>query len=316
MRKRGIVIHPEELTEQMIETLGHTDLNVLGLHPVGGPGAEKSLEEFLEVFGSAGFQEKVGRIREMGMQIEFEVHALSWMLPRELYESHPEWFREDREGKRTHDFNMCASNQEALEYLSVRAAELATALKPDTGRYYFWIDDIEDSFCHCEKCRRISPSDQALILYHAILDGIRQVDREAKQCYLAYLETMEVPTIAPREGIFLEYAPMYRDPHRPMNDEACEKNRQYHKSIRPLLVYFGKKDSQVLDYWLDNSLLSEWKKPPKEIHINEEAIREDIGFYEECGFEGVTTFGCYLSDDYIALHGRPPIEAYAGCFGA
>lgn len=312
---KGIIIHPDELTEQMIELLKNSNLNVLGIHPTGGRTAAQSLENLLALLRTPDFQNKLNQVREMGFAVDYEVHALSWLVPRELYTAHTDWFRMDEEGKRVNDFNMCPSNPEALEYLKMRATELANILRSDSGRYYFWVDDVKGTRCHCENCRKLNASDQALILYNTILEGIRCVDKEAKQCFLAYEETMEVPSsVKPNEGIFLEYAPMWRDTLIPMNDNTCEKNKEYCDYIQPLLEYFGRQDSQVLEYWLDNSLFSKWKKPAKEIHICEETIRKDIQFYKEQEFEYITTFGCFLSDDYMEDYGIPPIKEYGKCF--
>lgn len=315
MNKQGIIIHPEELTDQMIALLKKTNVNVLGLHPVGGPDAHKTLENLLALLKTEDFQDKLNQVRALGIAIECEMHALAWLLPRELYEVHPEWFRMDAEGKRINDFNMCVSNQEALDYLSDRAAELAALIKSDTHKYYLWSDDVEHSFCNCENCKELTPSDQAMIIYNAILRGLRRVDPEAEQCYLAYQDTMTPPVkVAPTEGIFLEYAPMWADTLVPIYDETCEKNRKFCEAIPPLLAYFGKEGAQVLEYWMDNSMFSGWKKPPKPITICEDTIKKDIQYYKECGFEHITTFGCYLSDDYMELHGTPPMVEYGECF--
>lgn len=82
----------------------------------------------------------------------------------------------------------------------------------------------------------------------------------------------------------------------------------------PLISYFGKEDVQILEYWLDNSMYSDWKKPPKPLSICTDTIGKDIAYYRACGFEHITTFGCYLSDDYMELHGTPPIVEYGECF--
>lgn len=315
MKKHGIVIHPEELTDRMIALLKKTNINVLGLHPVGGVDADKTLENLLQLSETRDFQNKLQQVRDMGIAIEYEMHALSWLLPRELYATHPDWFRMNEEGQRVNDYNLCVSNQDALEHLSSRAQELASRLKSDTGKYYFWSDDVPNTFCNCEKCRHLSPSDQALTIYHAILKGIRRVDPTAKQCYLAYHETVAVPqNVTPEDGIFLEYAPINRDTKVPLTDTSCEANLAFYEAIKPLLAYFGTKDAQALEYWLDNSMFSNWTKPPKPITICTDTIRRDIQFYSQCGFEGITTFGCYLSDDYMDLYGTPPIVEYGECF--
>lgn len=315
MNKQGMIIHPEELTDRVIELLKKSKINVLGLHPVGGKTAEKSLAALLELVKTEEFQEKLQKVHDLGIKVEYEIHALSWLLPRELYDSHPQWFRMDEEGNRINDYNMCASNSEALKYVRMRAAELAAVLKSDTGRYYFWVDDVKHTFCNCEKCRSLNASDQALIIYNTILEGIRSVDENAKQCFLAYQETMTLPSkVKPDEGIFLEYAPMWRNSYVPIFDKNCEKNVGYCEAIGSLIDFFGKEDAQVLEYWLDNSLFSKWEKPPKPITICADTIRKDIQFYKQCGFLHITTFGCYLSDDYIELYGNPPVVEYGECF--
>jgi len=311
----GIIIHPEELTDQMLEILAKTNINVLGLHPVGGPDADKSIDRLLVLLKSEEFQERLAKVRAMGIEVEFELHALAWLLTRDFFNVHPEWFRMDENGNRVNDFNMCVSNEEALDYLSHRTAELTALLKSDTHRYHYWSDDVDGTFCNCEKCKKYGPSDQALIIYHAMLKGIREVDPEGKQCFLAYHETNIPPkTVKPEEGIFLEYAPMWSNTKVPMYDETCEVNQKFNASIKPLISYFGKKDAQMLEYWLDNSMFSNWTKPPKKITVCTDTIQKDITYYRECGFDHITTFGCYLSDDYIELHGMPPIVEYGDCF--
>ena len=163
-------------------------------------------------------------------------------------------------------------------------------------------------------CRKIAFR-SSLIIYNTILTGIRRVDPNAKQCYLAYCDTLSVPEkVKPLDGIFLEYAPIDRDTKIPLEDRTCEINQRYHKEINALIDFFGTKDAQALEYWLDNSLFSGWKKPPKPLTICTDTIQQDIAFYRKTGFEGITTFGCYLSDDYIELYGTPPIADYGKCF--
>lgn len=110
------------------------------------------------------------------------------------------------------------------------------------------------------------------------------------------------------KGIFVELAPMRGDTYTPFAENP--ENERFIKPIKPLLEFFGKADSTVLDYWLDNSLFSNWTKPPKELKINPNVIVADVKFYKSCGFEEITTFACYLSDDYRELHGEPPIAEY------
>ena len=308
---RGLLVHPEELDETWINRLKGSDIRTVGLHPVGGKKAHESLQALYEDVRDGKYEARFARLREMGMEIEYEVHAMSWLLPRALFDEHPDWFRMNEEGERVADFNLCPSNTEALDFVAARSAELARVLTPTTHRYHFWIDDVRDSYCHCPKCKGLSPSDQALIVYNAMLRGIRTVDPAATQCYLAYQKTRPAPTaVAPTEGIFLEYAPFDRDFQHSMNDKSCEKNVIEGEPLPALLELFGTKGAKVLEYWLDNSLFSKWKKPPQPFSFDPEVMRADLAYYKELGFEDATVFACYLGSDYVELYGEPSISAY------
>lgn len=308
---RGLLVHPDELGDLWVSRLKGSDIGIVGLHPVGGKKANETLEQLCRDLQDGRFDRPFAALREMGIEIEFEAHAMSWLLPREEFVAHPEWFRMNKEGERVGDFNLCPSNEEGMDYVARRTAKLAQILKPTTHRYYFWIDDVRDSYCHCPDCSALSPSDQALKIYNKLLEGIRTVDPLATHCYLAYQATREVPRkVDPSEGIFLEYAPFDRDFHRPLSDAACEKNAIETAPLSGLLERFGKNGAKVLEYWLDNSLFSKWKKPPQPFKNDVPVMREDLRYYEALGFTDATVFACYLGEDYEVLHGAPDLEDY------
>ena len=252
--------------------------------------------------------------RSLGIDVEYQAHAMAWLLPRKLFSQVPEWFREDEHGSRQADFNLCASNEDALAYVAERTALLARMLETGTNRYYFWLDDVPGCECHCARCRALNASDQQLKIVNAMLDGLRTVKPDAKLCFLAYHDTMVLPAkIQPKDGVFLEYAPFKRDHHRALNDPSCEMNAKEIENLAALVDFFGKKDSVALDYWMDNSKFSNWTKPPKPFTLDEETLKADVRLYDELGFETVTCFGCYLGPDYRALHGEAPIGRYGEC---
>lgn len=165
--------------------------------------------------------------------------------------------------------------------------------------------------CHCPACREISPSDQQLLAVNAMQRGIRQTDPEGRLAYIAYLDTIAVPkTVKPDPGVFLEYAPIKRNLSRPIDDPDCGENAAEIRDLPLLLDFFGREGSQELEYWVDNSLFSGWKKPPKPMTFQAKVMRRDVAFYQRMGFETLTSFACYLGADYVALYGRPPVAEY------
>ena len=93
IQRYGAVIHPEELSDTWLERMKQAGLNVLGLHPVGGVHADQSLKDMIEDEFLPEKQALYARARSMGLEIEYEMHALSYLLPRRLFKRHPDWFR-------------------------------------------------------------------------------------------------------------------------------------------------------------------------------------------------------------------------------
>lgn len=309
--ERGILVHPEELTLEWLDWMADAGLNTLGLHPVGGRRAHESLERAIREHALPARQRLFQEANARGIAVNYEGHALGWLLPTQLFEQVPEWFRMDEHGRRVQDFNLCASSGDALRYVADRTAMLARLLETGSDEYSWWLDDVTGCACHCPACRELSPSDQQLRVVNAMLTGLQRVHRGARLCYLAYHDAMAAPTrVLPLEGVYLEYAPMRRDFARPIGDPACEKNAAETAELPGLLALFGTGHAKVLEYWMDNSMYSNWTKPPKPFHLNEEVMRSDVAYYAAQGFTSLTSFGCYLGPDYRALHGRPPVSEY------
>lgn len=306
----GIIIYPEEVSEYWYNLLADSGLNVIAIHPKGGVKAAESLSSMLEFLKTDTFLSFAEKVTNKGFDLEYEFHAMSWLLNRDLFSRHKDWFRMNEDGERVNDFNMCVSNQDALEYIRERAAELAGQLIFSSDRYFFWTDDVKE-ICHCPKCRGLTPSDQAMIFYNNVLSGIRMVNKNATHCYLAYLDAIAAPkNVQPADGIFLEYAPIMRDSNVAINDPGCEKNLEQIQHIDSLMEVFGSKNSQVLEYWMDNSRFCDWKLPYKKLQLNEEILRSDVAFYKSKGFESITSFGCFLGEDYSKEFGIPPVKNY------
>lgn len=306
-RRRSLLVHPEELRESWIRRMPDLGVDTVGLHPVGGENAHESLERLLALLETEEFRGLIDLARSLGLKIEYEMHAGSWLLPRGEFDAHPQWQRVDREGNRSTSGNFCVSQPEALDYVCDRAEELVSRLYGSENRYYFWLDDGVDLRCHCEKCRNLSASDQQLTVMNAVIDRLRGKDPEAKLAFLAYHACMEPPErVKPAPGIFLEYAPINRGFDKPVREQDCTDAN----ALEKLLAYFGAEDAKVLEYWFDNSLFSGWKKPPKPFSVDPSLVREDVSYYASLGFSNIASFACYLGEDYEELYGEAELPAF------
>ena len=85
---------------------------------------------------------------------------------------------------------------------------------------------------------------------------------------------------------------------------------EYIKLLEGLLKIFPAETTHVLEYWFDNALYSDFKKPPVKIPFNEYVMDEDMKMYTSYGIDKIKSFGSYIDEEYFNLHGNPPIGAY------
>lgn len=304
--KTQLIIHPEELSREWIRRAVSLGVDVLGLHPVGGSRAKESMTALLAQLKTPAFRALLDEAAESGLEIEYELHAGSFLVPQDLFSEHPEYYRENENGERTADYNFCPSSPEMLDTVVRNAVSVAKQLYRSTHRYYFWLDDTKNGDCRCARCRALTPSDQQLLIMNRILAGLRQFDPEAKLAYLAYFNCLRPPAkVTPDSGIFLEYAPFERKSTVPAREQTVEEE------LEPLLTVFPASDAKILEYWYDNSMYSGWKKPTKRFVADNALIRDDLAFYRQKGLTYLSSFACYLGRDYTALYGEPDLSAFA-----
>ena len=304
--KTKLIIHPFELDRDWVDRMCELGVDTLGIHPEGGGDAHKKLAWSLGYFRTEGFREGIDYARSRGLRVEYEMHVASYLLPRELFSEHPEWFRMDREGKRTPQHNFCVSNAEALDFVANRALELADQLYGSEPCYYFWLDDVKDSYCHCPRCPHLSPSDQNLTVMNAMLRALRRREPEATLAYLAYYECMMPPgEVAPEEGIFLEYAPFERD----MTKSAQLVPDSERENLQRLFDFFGREQAWLLEYWYDNSW---YTRRGLEYSVDNAVVADDVRYYRALGFKNISSFACFLAAPFVAEHGVPDLSGING----
>jgi len=248
-----------------------------------------------------------------GIAVEHELHAMSDLLPRELFAKDSSMFRMNERGERSPDCNCCIHSRGAVDIICENAVRYAGVLKPTTSRYFYWVDD-GGPMCRCPKCRVYSDSEQALILEHEMLRALRKIDGRATLAHLAYARTLEPPVqVKPMPGIFLEFAPIGRTWDEPITRREA-KDGQHGKYLDALdanLAIFGREGAQVLEYWLDVSLFSSWKRDAKKkLPWRGDVFRHDIAAYASRGIRHVTSFAVYIDADYVRRYGEPPLEEY------
>lgn len=91
--KKSILIHPDELSKVWIDRMVRENIDVIALHPPGGAKAHEYLAKMLEMLEAPEYRALLDYAAEQGLKIEYEMHAAGYLLPKSLFESHPEYFR-------------------------------------------------------------------------------------------------------------------------------------------------------------------------------------------------------------------------------
>ena len=306
-RTRGVVLVPEDLpSADWPARAARAGLTTIALHHGTSTGR---VTEFIDSAPGREFLEACARL---GLQVEYELHAMRDLLPRALFAEQPELFRMNEQGHRTPDANLCVHSQQALEIVATNALRLGRQLPPTTSRYFLWGDDGLP-WCRCPRCRGFSDSDQALILENRLVRELRALDPGAQLAHLAYANTLPAPTqVKPAPGIFLEFAPIHRRYDVPYAQQTGAEAKDALASLTENLQVFPAETAQVLEYWLDVSRFSQWKRPAVELPWSKSVLTADAETYAGLGIHHVTTFAVWIDADYLRRFGEPAaVQEYA-----
>lgn len=302
---RGVVIHPNDLSlRDWPERAANARLTTIALHD------GRSCKVVSRFIASENGQRFLESCRRLGLAVEYELHAMSDLLPRELFAKDPTLFRMNEKGERTPDCNFCAHSERALEIIAENAVALARELRPTTGRYFLWGDDGKP-YCRCPQCAGLSDSDQALILENRLVQALRRADEKAQVAHLAYAQTYQPPKqIKPAPGVFLEFAPIHRKYNCSLAETRDPEQRKFLELLDANLRVFGAESAQALEYWLDVSKFSRWKRPAVKLPWNREVFAADLNLYASRGVRHITSFAVFMDAEYVARYGEPPLREY------
>lgn len=314
---RGVVLYPWDLPGAgWPERAQKAGITTIGLH------AARRLDVLVDFMKSDDGQSLLEACGRLGIEVEYELHAMGTLLSREWIASpNTDMFRMDASGQRNPDYNCCPSSPDALEIMAQKAVEYGRVLKPTTGRYYYWPDDNRE-WCHCPKCKDLTNSDQATLVENALVAALRKhLDPAATLSHIAYGVTLAPPeNVKPHEALFVEFAPIARmydraidDPGAALNNKEPEpkSNHGYLDILDANLAVFPRETAQVLEYWLDVSRFSGWKRPAVKMPWSYDVMKADANAYAKRGIRYVTTFATWIDADYLKRFGEPPLDEYA-----
>jgi len=290
---RGVVLVPEDLTlTDWPERARQAGLTTIGIHHQHSPAA------VVRWVKSDHGQQFLQQCRRLGLHVEYELHAMKELLPRSLFDKNRELFRLNEKGDRTPDSNCCVHSEQALAIISENARAIAEVLRPTTSRFFFWGDDGQP-WCQCAQCRELSQSEQALTVENHTCRSLRTLDPRAQLAHLAYTNTLPPPKqVEPAEGVFLEYAPIRRRYDAPYERQQRPDDQDGLAALDANLRVFPRDTAQVLEYWLDVSRFSHWKRPGVQLPWSTQVFLADVAAYHKRGIRHITSFAAWIDADY------------------
>ena len=189
----------------------------------------------------------LARCQQLRILVEYEFDAMDHLMPRELFARDPTAFMMNDQGDRVRGAAPCVHSSRALDGVAERAAALARRLKPATHRYFFW-PSFTSPWCRCNRCARLSDSDQALRLLNHAAAALCADNPRAQVAYRASGRLLAAPVqVTPHPAVFLEFAPWERPYDTPLH---AVRGGALVDALEHLIAVFGAGSARVLEAWL------------------------------------------------------------------
>lgn len=265
MRGLSVLSSSNEEVEAVIEWMPKQRLNSILL------GHKSDTKHLLEIHPE---------MERRGIRIEVGGHMLDELLPLDMFQTHPEYFRM-KNGERRQDGNFCASRFGTLQVVTENALKFIREV-PMAKVFHFWAEDVAGgSWCECDLCKHLSPSEQMLNAVNAIADAVAKERPDVTVDFILYHDTLEFPEmLQPRDNVFALYAPRERCYAHGIGDPNCPHNAWYASRLQAAKKPFGERRS-VFEYYCDFIL---WRCLGIAIPAT---ILADLNWYKSQGIEDI-----------------------------
>ena len=257
-----------------------------------------------------------------GIDVEYGGHVLPLLLPRELFQTHPEYFPEAPTGERTVHGNLCTSNAGALATAQANAVQYVRDF-PEMAALHIWGADLwRGGWCHCRACATSSAQDQSLRVCNAVARGLAEAGVSRPVCYLAYHDTIDADlTLRPDPNVVAEFAPRERCYGHALDDPSCATNRRYAAALECYVELFDGR-VRLFEYYGDAILFFGCAVPLPQVIAADLAYCRRLGIAEILMLQfGAFSLWAYPLNFLAFAAGTagdppaPPCEAYCARFG-
>ena len=228
--------------------------------------------------------------KSYGIGVEYGGHVLQILMPREQFESHPEYFPHGEQTARGWRAAIYASR------IPTRCASCARARcsyireYPENELLHIWGADVWDgAWCRCAQCKKLSPQMQYMKIVNAVAAAEESAAGGVPVAYLAYHDTIDPdPKLRPLPNVWFEWAPRERCYIHAIDDPACTINPRYFESLKRYIDIFDGR-GHVFEYYADAILFGGLGFATPTV------IARDLRAYKALGIDSISnlTFGAY-----------------------
>jgi hypothetical protein len=227
--------------------------------------------------------------KSYGIDVEYGGHVLQILMPREQFESHPEYFPMAKDGTRMARGNLCVSNEDAVRLICEGALRYMQEF-PENLLLHIWGADVVDgAWCRCAQCKKLSPQLQYMKIVNAVAAAEESAVGGVPVAYLAYHDTLEPDRkLRPLPNVYFEWAPRERCYIHAIDDPDCAINPRYFESLKRYIEIFEGR-GHVFEYYADAILFGGLGVATPTV------IARDLRAYNGLGIDSISnlTFGAY-----------------------
>ena len=216
-------------------------------------------------------------ITKRGMQLETGGHNTWAFVPRDLFDTRPELFREV-DGVRRPDGNFCSSHPDAVRMVVEGVGRMRQEW-PSLACVHLWFQDVYGgAWCSCEKCRHLSPAQQMMQVIRAVAEAYPDLRVD----FILYHDSGDISTLTDPlpPNVSAYYAPRERCYTHRISEAGCKRNRTYYAQLTDAAGKFAA--VYPFEYYTDMILFNK-------MGVNlQTTLRQDLQDYKALGVNAVT----------------------------
>ena len=163
------------------------------------------------------------------------VHSLQWIITRDMFDEHPEYFGCDDNGNRSLNRQPCLSNDDVLQLV----VNYAMNFFSQYSNIFSVSQNDGMAFCQCDKCKAFNKAhgntDSASMInfVNRVAGKVREKYPDARFETLAYQNSLTPPeNLEIADGVVIRMCPINGCVIHDFGDPLCRENAKFDKAVK------------------------------------------------------------------------------------